>query len=92
MVRRRRRSSANVIKPVLQAVIGATGLACGVAIGSLIIYVSGLWNELGRVVGKPFNELTKMDLLFVGAPFAVMVGCGWLDTWWGMRLAEKLEN
>lgn len=63
-----------------------------VAIGSLIIYVSGLWNELGRVVGKPFNELTKMDLLFVGAPFAVMVGCGWLDTWWGMRLAEKLEN
>ena len=54
--------------------------------------MSGLWNELGRVVGKPFNELTKMDLLFAGAPFAVMVGCGWLDTWWGMRLTEKLEN
>jgi hypothetical protein len=92
MARRTKRSSGNVLKPVLQAVICATGLACGVAMGSFIIYVSGLWSELGRVVGKPLDEITKMDLLFASAPFAVMVGCGWLGIWWGIRLAGKLEN
>jgi hypothetical protein len=78
-----------MLKPVLQAVICAIGLACGVALGSFIIYVSGLWSELGRVVGKPLDEITKTDLLFASAPFAAMVGCAWLGIWLGMRIAAN---
>ncbi len=91
MARRTKWSSGDALKSVLQAVICATGLVCGVALGSFIIYVSGLWSELGRVVGKPLDEITIMDLIVASAPFAVMIGCGWLGVWWGMRLAGKLE-
>ena len=92
MARRRRRSSGNALKPVLQALICAIGLAVGVAIGGLVIYTSGLWNELGRVVGEPFSEITKTDLLYASAPIAIVIVSGWIGTRLGMRLASKLEN
>jgi hypothetical protein len=91
MARRGKRSSGNLLKPMLQAVICAIGLACGVSMGSFIIYVGGLLNDLGRVVGKPLDEITIVDLLVASAPFVVVIACGWLGTWWGMRLADKLE-
>lgn len=92
MARRTKRSAAEVLNPVLQVVICAAGLACGVALGGFIIYLGGLWSELGRVIGKPLDEITIMNLLFASVPFAVMVGCGWLGIWWGTRLAGKLET
>ncbi len=88
----KRSSGNNVLKPVLQAVICVTGLVGGVALGSFIIYVSGLWSELDRVVGKSLDEITITDLLVASAPFAVMVGCGWFGISWGTRLAGKLDS
>jgi hypothetical protein len=92
MARRTRLSSADVLRPVMRTVLCAAGLVGGLAVGGFIIYVTGLWNELGRVVDKPPQGLTKVDLIMAGAPFVVVLGCGWLGARWGMNLAAKLET
>jgi hypothetical protein len=76
----------------MQTLYCAAGLLGGLALGAFIIYVSGLWNKLEPLLGKPLDTLTTTDLVMVGAPFFVVLGCGWLGARWGMRMAAKLEE
>jgi hypothetical protein len=92
MARRRRVSFGDVFKSVLQALLCGAGLLGGLSIGVFVIFVSGLWNQLVRVLGMPLNAASIHELIMAAASFAVVIGCGWLGTRYGMSLAAKLED
>lgn len=91
MIRKTESSLDHVLRTVTQSVLCGAGLLGGLTIGAVIIYVSGLWNELDRVLGTPLQSLTIRDLIMAIAPFAIVFGCGWLGTRCGMALAAKVE-
>jgi len=92
MARRPRLSATEMFRPVVRPVLCGAGLLGGLAAGGFVLYVSGLWNSLDRVLGMPLQELTINDLITAIAPFAVVFGYGWFGTRAGLRLAAKLEN
>jgi hypothetical protein len=92
MARRKRVSSGDVFKPVLQALLCGAGLLAGLAIGAFVIFISGLWNQLVRVLGMPLNSASASELIMAAASFAVVTGCGWIGTRYGMVLAARLED
>jgi hypothetical protein len=92
MARRKRVSFGDLFKPVLQAVLCGAGLLGGLALGGLVIFMSGLWNQLDRVLGMPLNSASITELIMAGAAFAVVIGCGWLGTRYGMILAARLGD
>jgi hypothetical protein len=89
MARRKRVSSGDVFKPVVQTLLCAAGLLGGLALGVFVIFISGLWNQLHRVLGMPLNSASMGELIMAGAAFAVVIGCGWLGTRYGMILAAR---
>lgn len=89
MSRRTRFPKTYVLTSVIQAVICGVGFLGGLAIGTFIIYVSGLWNKLERVLSMSLDSMTMSDLLMAAAPLAIVFGCGWLGTRCGMALAAK---
>lgn len=92
MARKKRVSLGDVFKPALKALLCAAGLLGGLAIGGLVIFISGLWNQLDRVLGMPLNSASITELIMAGAAFAVVIGCGWLGTQYGMILAARLGD
>ena len=90
MPRTRRASSTVSVKPFARALLCAVGLFGGLAVGGFIIYVSGLWYRLDRVLGMSLQAITTNDLIMASASFAVVFGCGWFGTWVGLRLAAKV--
>jgi hypothetical protein len=51
--------------------------------GGFLVYASGLWNSLNRVLSMPLHAITANDLLMAGASFVVVFGRTWLGTWIG---------
>ena len=92
MARRKRVSFGDVFKPVLQALLCGAGLLAGLAIGGFVIFITGLWNQLDRVLGMPLNSASASELIMAAAAFAVVTVCGWLGTRYGMVLAARLED
>jgi O-antigen ligase len=86
---RRRVSSSDVFNPVIQALLCGAGLLGGLALGVFVILISGLWNQLDRVLGRPLNSASMSELIMAGAAFVVVIGCGWLGTRYGMVLAAR---
>jgi hypothetical protein len=89
MARRKRVSLGDVFKPVVQALLCCVGLLGGLALGVFVIFISGLWNQLERVLGMPLNSASMSELIMAAAAFAVVIGCGWLGTRYGMILAAR---
>jgi hypothetical protein len=92
MARRKRVSLGDVFKPVLKALLCGGGLLGGLALGVFVIFITGLWNQLDRVLGMPLNSASMSELIMAGAAFAVVMGCGWLGTRYGMNLAARLGD
>jgi amino acid permease len=92
MAQRRRVSSDDVLKPVLQVLLCGAGLLVGLATGVLVIFITGLWNQLDRVLGMPLHAASVSQLIMAVASFVVVIGCGWVGTRWGMAWAAKLED
>jgi len=92
MARRKRVSFGDVFKPVLQTLLCVAGLLVGLVIGAFAIYVSGLWNQLERVLDMPLHSASLSELIVAAASFVVVIGCGWLGTRWGMTRAARLED
>ena len=92
MARRKRVSLGDVFKPVLQTLLCVAGLFVGLVIGAFAIYISGLWNQLERVLGMPLRSASVSELIMAAASFVVVIGCGWLGTRWGMTWAARLED
>lgn len=86
---RRRVSSSDVFNPVVQTLLCAAGLLGGLALGVFVIFVTGLWSQLDRVLGRPLNSATMRELIMAAAAFVVVIGCGWLGTRYGMILAAR---
>lgn len=91
MIRKTESSFNHLLRTVMQSVLCGVGLIGGITIGAVIIYVSGLLNELDRVVGTPLQSLTILDLIMAIAPFAIIIECGLLGTRCGMALAANIE-
>jgi hypothetical protein len=89
MARRKRASLGDVLSPVFQALLCSAGLLGGLALGVFVIFISGLWNQLERVLGMPLNSASMSELIMAAAAFAVVIGCGWLGTRYGMILAAR---
>jgi O-antigen ligase len=89
---RRRVSSSDVFNPVIQALLCGAGLLGGLALGVFVILISGLWNQLDRVLDRPLNSASMSELIMAGAAFVVVIGCGWLGTRYGMVLAARRGN
>ena len=89
MARRKRASLDDVLRPVFQALLCVAGLLGGLALGVFVIFISGLWNQLDRVLGRPFNSASMSELIMAAAAFVVVIGCGWLGTRYGMILAAR---
>jgi len=89
MARRKRVSLGDVFKPLVQALLCGAGLLGGLALGVFVILMSGLWNQLQRVLGMPLNSASMSELLMAAAAFAVVIGCGWFGTRYGMILAAR---
>jgi hypothetical protein len=92
MARRKRVSLGDVLNPVFQALLCAAGLLGGLALGVFVIFISGLWNQLDRVLGRPLNSASMSELIMAAAAFVVVIGCGWLGTRYGMILAARRGN
>ena len=89
---RRRLSSSDVFYPVVQTLLCAAGLLGGLVLGVLVIFITGLWNQLDRVLGRPLNSSSMSELIMAAAAFVVVIGCGWLGTRYGMVLAARRGN
>jgi hypothetical protein len=89
MARRKRVSLGDVFNPVFRALLCGGGLLGGLALGGFVIFISGLWNRLDRVLGMSLSSASMSELIMAGAAFAVVIGCGWLGTRYGMILAAR---
>jgi hypothetical protein len=78
-----------VLNPVVQTLLCAAGLLGGLALGVFVIFVTGLWSQLDRVLGRPLNSATMSELIMAAAAFVVVIGSGWLGTRYGMILAAR---
>jgi hypothetical protein len=86
---RKRVSSSDVLNPVVQTLLCAAGLLGGLALGVFVIFISGLWNQLEQVLGRPLTSASMSELIMAAAAFVVVIGCGWLGTRYGMSLAAR---
>jgi hypothetical protein len=59
--------------------------------GGFVVYASGLWNQLDRVLGMPRHAITIKDLSMAAASFVVLFGCGWARYTMGKEIGCKNE-
>jgi hypothetical protein len=86
----RRTSHSSAASPVVRAIICAVGLFGGLMAGGIVVYVTGLWSRLDRVLGASSRSVSINDVLGAGASFVVVFICAWLGIWIGLRLASRI--
>ena len=92
MARRTRYSTFDLLRPVLQVGLCASGLLGGLIMGAVIVYATGLWSAFGILMNTPYDSMTTKDF-FVGLGSVLIVfACGWLGARVGLALMAKVQS
>ena len=91
MARKTRYSTFDLLRPVLQVGLCASGLLGGLIMGAVIVYATGLWSKFAIVMNTPFDEMTTQDMLVGCGSILIVFACGWLGAKVGLALMTKLQ-
>ena len=90
MARRKRILTYPILVTMAQVIVCAAGMLGGLTIGAVIIFVSGMWDALDRVLIAPTEAMSLIDLGLAFVTVAIVVVCGWFGIRLGMVLAQNI--
>ena len=73
-----------------QMIVCAGGMVSGLTIGGVLIFVSGLWDALDRVLIPPIAAVSWFDLNLAILTVSIVVICGWFGIRLGIALAQNI--
>ncbi len=90
MARRKRILTYQILVTMAQVIVCAGSMLGGLTIGAVIIFVSGPWDALDRVLIAPTDSMLLFDFGLAFVTVAIVVVCGWFGIRLGMVVARNI--